>query len=223
MTVGVVVPAAGRGERLGGDTPKALRSLAGEPLLVHAVRALRRAPSVGVIVAAAPRGWVTRVEEYLSPFTVIVVEGGELRQDSVALALAALPDEVDLVLVHDAARCLTPPSVVEAVVAALRGGADAVVPVVGVSDTIKQVDGDRVRATLDRGSLRAVQTPQGFRREVLAQAHAQERGRGLSTDDAAMVEALGRTVMTVPGSDEAFKVTGPVDLILAEAVLRART
>ena len=223
MTVGVVVPAAGRGERLGGDTPKALRSLAGEPLLVHAVRALRRAPSVDVIVAAAPRGWVTRVEEYLSPFTVIVVEGGELRQDSVALALAALPDEVDLVLVHDAARCLTPPSVVEAVVAALRAGADAVVPVVAVSDTIKQVDGDRVRATLDRASLRAVQTPQGFRREVLAQAHAQARGRGLSTDDAALVEALGRSVMTVPGSDEAFKVTGPVDLILAEAVLRART
>jgi 2-C-methyl-D-erythritol 4-phosphate cytidylyltransferase len=127
---------------------------------------------------------------------------------------------VDLVLVHDAARALTPPAVVEAVVAALRAGADAVVPVLPVTDTVKRVDGDRVRVTVDRSDLRVAQTPQGFRREVLAAAHAQ--AGPAATDDAALVERLGLTVDTVPGSEEAFKVTRPFDLLMAEAVLRGR-
>ena len=218
--VGVVVAAGGRGERLGGSTPKALRELAGEPLLVHAVRALRRAASVGPIAVAAPADWVGRVEGCLGAFDVMVVEGGAQRHDSVAAALAALPGEVDLVLVHDAARCLAPPELFEAVVAALRAGAEAVVPVLAVSDTVKRVAGDRVVETLDRSALRAVQTPQGFRRDVLEQAHAVPVGE--ATDDAGLVERLGRTVTTVPGSPEAFKVTAPLDLLLAEAVLRGR-
>ena len=217
-TVGALVPAAGLGVRLGPGAPKALRELAGEPLLVHAVRGLRAAPSVGPVVVAATD--VPLVSELLAPYEVVVVQGGAERQDSVRLALAALDPAADLVLVHDAARCLTPVSVVEAVVACLRTGAEAVVPVLPVADTVKQVSGDTVVTTLDRASLRAVQTPQGFAREVLQRAHAS--GLTARTDDAGLVEALGGTVTTVPGSEEAFKVTRPLDLLLAEAVLAAR-
>ena len=223
MTVGVLLPAAGRGERLGPGAPKALRLLAGEPLLVHAVRGLRAAPSVGPVVVATPPAEVGAVAALLESYDVRVVAGGAERQQSVALALAALASDVDLVLVHDAARALTPVAVVEAVVAALRGGAVAVVPVVPVADTVKQVDGDLVLRTVDRASLRAVQTPQGFRRDVLVRAHAQAEGEDGASDDAGLVEALGLPVVTVPGAEDAFKVTRPLDLLLAEALLAARS
>jgi 2-C-methyl-D-erythritol 4-phosphate cytidylyltransferase len=220
VTAGALVPAAGAGLRLGPGSPKALRLLAGEPLLVHAVRGLRAAPSVGPVVVAAPAAEVGAVQELLAAYDVRVVAGGAERQDSVRAALDALPPGTERVLVHDAARCLTPVAVVEAVVARLLQGADAVVPVLPVADTVKQVDGDIVVATLDRSSLRAVQTPQGFRTAVLARAH--RTAPGAATDDAALVEALGVPVATVAGSEEAFKVTRLLDLLLAEAVLAAR-
>jgi len=215
--VGVLVPAAGVGVRLGAGRPKALRELAGEPVLVHAVRGLRACPSVGPIVVAAPVGDVDAVRDQLAAYDVLVVAGGAERQDSVRAALAALPAEVELVLVHDAARCLTPVEVVERVVAALRSGAPAVVPVLPVADTVKQVADDRVVRTVDRAALVSVQTPQGFLRALLEQAHA-DGAAGL-TDDAGLVEAMGAQVVTVPGADEAFKVTRPLDLLLAEALL----
>ena len=220
MTVGALVPAAGSGVRLGPGAPKALRLLAGEPLLLHAVRGLRSAADVGPVVVAAPVAEVELVRALLRELDVVVVAGGAERQDSVRAALAALPADVDLVLVHDAARCLTPVAVVERVVAALRGGAQAVVPVLPVADTVKRVDGDRVVTTVDRSALRAVQTPQGFRREVLERVHG-STGPAL-TDDAGLVEAAGGTVTTVAGADEAFKVTRPLDLVLAEALLRGQ-
>jgi 2-C-methyl-D-erythritol 4-phosphate cytidylyltransferase len=219
-TVGCLVPAAGLGIRLGPGGPKALRELAGEPLLVHALRGLRAVPEIGPVVVAAPAADVGTVSTLLAAYDVVVVPGGATRQESVRRALAALPPGVDLVLVHDAARCLVPPSVVAAVVSALRAGAAAVVPVMPLSDTVKQVDGARVVTTVDRAALRAVQTPQGFRREVLQQAH--DAGPDGATDDAGLVEATGGTVTTVPGADEAFKLTRPLDLLLAEAVLAAR-
>jgi 2-C-methyl-D-erythritol 4-phosphate cytidylyltransferase len=218
VTVGVVVPAAGAGTRLGPGSPKALRVLAGEPLLVHAVRRLRACPSIGPVVVAAPPAAVAEVVALLAAYAVTVVPGGAERQDSVAAALAALPAEVELVLVHDAARALVPVEVVEAVVSALRDGADAVVPVLPVADTVKQVGvGGEVLGTVPREDLRAVQTPQGFRREVLEAAH--RAAPGSLTDDAGLVEAAGVTVHTVLGSAEAFKVTTPFDLLVAEAVL----
>jgi 2-C-methyl-D-erythritol 4-phosphate cytidylyltransferase len=218
VTVGVVVPAAGAGTRLGGATPKALRLLAGEPLLLHAVRRLREAPSVGPVVVAAPAALVPEVQRLLAALDVTVVAGGAERQDSVRLGLAALATDVDLVLVHDAARALVPVAVVEDVVAALRAGAQAVVPVVPVPDTVKRVAGEVVVETVDRSELRAVQTPQGFVRSLLEQAHASDAA---VTDDASMVEALGVKVVTVPGSGLAFKVTTPLDLALAEAVVHS--
>jgi 2-C-methyl-D-erythritol 4-phosphate cytidylyltransferase len=205
---------------MGGAGPKALLLLAGEPLLVHAVRGLRAAPSIGPVVVAAPPDRVPETEQLLAAYDVTVVAGGAERQDSVRRALAALPADVDLVLVHDAARALTPAALHEAVVAALRGGAEAVVPALPVADTVKRVDGDRVVTTVDRADLRAVQTPQGFRRDLLDQAHTGDTAA--ATDDAALVERLGRTVLTVPGDPEAFKVTRPFDLLVAEAVLRGR-
>lgn len=220
MTVAALVPAAGLGVRLGPGAPKALRELAGEPLLVHAVRGLRAAGCVDAVVVAAPAGAVAEVAALLSAYDVVVVAGGATRQASVAAALAAVPADTDVVLVHDAARCLTPPEVVARVVAAVQAGAGAVVPVLPVVDTVKRVAGDVVVETVDRGALRVVQTPQGFAREVLERAHADVAEA--HTDDAGLVERMGGTVVVVEGSEEAFKVTGPVDLLLAEAVLGAR-
>ena len=138
--VAILVPAAGMGVRLGPGGPKALRLLAGEPLLLHAVRGIAAAPSVGLIVVAAPASDVAAVAALLEPTgrPVRVVPGGATRQASVASALAAVPAEFDLVLVHDAARALTPLSLIESVAAKLRAGSSAVVPALPVADTIKR-------------------------------------------------------------------------------------
>jgi 2-C-methyl-D-erythritol 4-phosphate cytidylyltransferase len=224
LRTAAVVPAAGRGERLGPGAPKALRDVAGEPLLVHAVRGLWRSHRVDLVVVAAPSGLVGEVDDLLhravGDLALTVLTGGDTRQESVAAALAHLPADVDAVLVHDAARAFVPATVTARVVEALRDGAAAVVPVLPVPDTIKQVTGERVLRTVDRTSLRAVQTPQGFRREILERAHAD--GAPGATDDAALVESLGLPVTVVEGSEEAFKVTRPLDLLLAEALLRSR-
>jgi 2-C-methyl-D-erythritol 4-phosphate cytidylyltransferase len=220
VTVGAVVPAAGMGTRLGGSGPKALEAVAGQALLVHAIQSLRACSSVGPVVVAVPVGRRTEVEALLVPYDVTVVEGGVERQDSVVAALAALPDGVTHVLVHDAARAFVPLHVVAAVVEALHTGVEAVVPVLPVADTIKRVDANgAVLATVPREDLRAAQTPQGFAREVLERAHASGRP---ATDDASLVEALGVTVQTVPGAAEAFKVTTPFDLLVAEALVTRR-
>lgn len=232
------MPAAGRGERLGPGAPKALRELGGVPLLVHAVRALARSRAVGLVVVAAPADGVAEVVGLLDSHgldgkDVRVVAGGATRQESVRLGLAAIPAEVEIVLVHDAARPLVPVEVVDAVAAAVRAGAEAVVPAVPLADTVKRVEPnpgapEPVLDTPDRATLRAVQTPQGFRRGTLAEVHAkaltEEAGGGLPpvTDDAGLVERFGGRVVVVPGHEEAFKVTRPLDLVLAEAVLARR-
>ena len=215
--VAVLVVAAGLGLRLGPGGPKALRSLAGQPLLVHAVRRVRAANSVAAVIVAAPPSDVAAVGALLGP-GVTVVAGGATRQASVAAALAAVPDGPDIVLVHDAARALAPTALIEAVAAAVRGGHDAVIPVLPVVDTVKEVAASgAVVGTVDRSVLRAVQTPQGFRRSVLVAAHASAVDH--HTDDAGLVEKLGVTVHTVPGHETAFKITKPLDLVLAEALL----
>lgn len=214
--VAVLVPAAGQGVRLGGGVPKALRQLAGEPLLVHACRRLASAPSVALIVIAAPPAELDAVRALIPDATVVA--GGATRQQSVAAALAAVPAHLDIVLVHDAARALAPAELVESVAAAVRGGHDAVIPALPVVDTIKRVGaGDEVVETVDRSALRAVQTPQGFRRSVLVKAHAAAPDD--HTDDAGMVERLGIAVHCVPGSERALKITRPLDLLIAEALL----
>jgi 2-C-methyl-D-erythritol 4-phosphate cytidylyltransferase len=223
MGVVAVVPAAGRGDRLGGEQPKAFRLLGGTPLLVHAVGALLASRYVERVVVAAPADRLAEVSALFGA-RVTAVPGGACRQDSVAAALAALPSDVDVVLVHDAARPLVPVAVVDAVVAAVLAGAAAVVPVLPVVDTLKRVDAaGLVAGTVPRAGTYAVQTPQGFRREVLAKAHAAADPAEPATDDAGLVERLGIAVSTVPGSGDALKITTPFDLLVAEAVLRART
>lgn len=226
--VAAVVPAAGRGERLGPGLPKALRELSGVPMLVHAVRALSQARRVSLVVVAAPPDGVAEVQALLDvhltgPAELMVVPGGETRQDSVRLALQALPEDVSVVLVHDAARPLVPSELVDSVAAAVLAGAPAVVPCLPVADTVKRTDAHGlVVETVPRALLRAVQTPQGFQREVLVRAHAAEAGEHPATDDAGLVELLGVPVLLIAGHDEAFKVTRPLDLVLAEAVLAGR-
>jgi 2-C-methyl-D-erythritol 4-phosphate cytidylyltransferase len=190
-------------------------------MLVQAVDALKAAQSVSQIVVAAPPTLVEVVTRLLGP-QVQVLPGGAERVDSVRAALAVLDDDIGVVLVHDAARPLAPPTLVDSVAAAVRAGHPAVIPVLAVSDTVKEVDPDgRVLRTLPRGGLRAVQTPQGFRRDVLEAAYAIEDST--VTDDAGLVEALGISVMTVPGAEEAFKITLPVDFVLAEALVTRRS
>ncbi len=221
--------------RLGPGTPKALRTLGGIPILVHAVRALTRARTVSLVVVVAPADGVAEVRTLLDTHglpeskEITVVAGGETRQESVRLGLAALPADIDTVLVHDAARPLVPVETVESVAEAVRAGAPAVVPALPLADTVKEVEPgppgtpEPVVGTPQRSRLRAVQTPQGFRRDVLAEAHEKVPAEGEgATDDAGMVERLGVPVVVVPGHEEAFKVTRPLDLVLAEAVLARR-
>jgi 2-C-methyl-D-erythritol 4-phosphate cytidylyltransferase len=154
--------------------------------------------------------------------TLQVVVGGRTRQESVDNALAVMPADVDIVLVHDVARFLTPARVFADVVAAVVEGNDAVIPVLPVVDTLKEVDADDlVVATPPRSDLRVVQTPQGFVREVIEAAHAEAKVAGHVgvTDDAGLVERLGLPVRTIPGDEAAFKITHPLDLFRAEALI----
>ncbi|MCX4584442.1 2-C-methyl-D-erythritol 4-phosphate cytidylyltransferase [Streptomyces sp. NBC_01481] len=227
-----VIPAAGRGVRLGPGAPKALRTLNGTPMLVHAVRAMAASRAVSLVIVVAPPDGAAEVKSLLADHALpdrtdfLVVPGGDTRQESVKLGLDALPPGIDAVLVHDAARPLVPVDTVDAVIEAVRDGAVAVVPALPLADTVKEVeprtDGspEPVLATPERARLRAVQTPQGFDRETLVRAH--ETVTDNVTDDASMVEQLGEPVVVVPGHEEAFKVTRPLDLVLAEAVLARR-
>ncbi|WP_119293829.1 2-C-methyl-D-erythritol 4-phosphate cytidylyltransferase [Streptomyces sp. YIM 130001] len=230
-----VIPAAGRGVRLGPGAPKALRTLDGTPMLIHAVRAMAASRAVSLVVVVAPADGVDEVKTLLddhlpaSRAELLVVPGGDTRQESVRAGLEALPPGIGSVLVHDAARPLVPVDTVDAVVEAQRAGAPAVVPALPLADTVKEVEpgapgaAEPVVATPVRSRLRAVQTPQGFDRAVLQRAHGAValNGEG-ATDDAGMVEQLGHPVVVVPGHEEAFKVTRPLDLVLAEAVLARR-
>ncbi|MBB5786618.1 2-C-methyl-D-erythritol 4-phosphate cytidylyltransferase [Jiangella mangrovi] len=222
MSVACIVVAAGRGERLGQERPKAFVEVGGRPLIWHALQAASRSARVAHVVVVAPDGY--EGDPALSGADT-VVPGGATRQHSVANGLAVLPPDADVVLIHDAARCLAPPSLYDDVAADVLAGHDAVVPGVAVVDTLKVVDGaGLVTATPDRTELRAVQTPQGFARTVIERAHAAavERGDTDAPDDAALVERLGLPVHVVAGHADAFKVTRPQDLLLASTVLARR-
>jgi 2-C-methyl-D-erythritol 4-phosphate cytidylyltransferase len=212
--VGAVVVAGGSGVRLGAGVPKAFVPVGGISMLVHAVQRVRQA-GITQVVAVVPAELLDEADSQLGG-SADVVAGGSTRQASVAAGLAALPASVTTVLVHDAARCLAPPELVRAVADAVLAGAVAVVPGLPVADTVKRVDDDGVvLETVDRSHLRAVQTPQGFRRDVLQRAH--DASSHLSvTDDAGLVELIGEPVLVVPGHPDAFKVTTPHDLEQAQ-------
>ncbi len=219
--VAALVPAAGQGVRLAAGMPKAFVPLHGRPLVWHCVQGLLAARCVELVVVAVGAQHHDQACAALADAgeRVRIVTGGAQRSDSVREALWSVPD-AEVVLVHDAARCLTPVSVIQAVVAAVLAGQRAVVPALAVVDTIKQVDSDgRVVATVDRAALRVVQTPQGFAGDLLRRAYRAPSGP--VTDDAGLVERLGETVTTLPGHPHAFKITTPFDLVVAEAVTGA--
>ncbi|WP_028476307.1 2-C-methyl-D-erythritol 4-phosphate cytidylyltransferase [Nocardia sp. CNY236] len=213
-----MVPAAGRGVRLGEATPKAFVTIGGTPMVRLAVERLIASAAVDRIIVMAPSDLVRRAAAVVpTSDSVRVVVGGAERVDSVRAGIAAAPDATHY-LVHDAARALTPPALIARIAAELRAGCPAVVPALSVADTIKAVDSaGAVTGTPDRAGLRAIQTPQGFSADLLRRAYAAE-GADV-TDDAGLVERLGVRVATIPGDPLAFKITTPLDLVLANAVL----
>lgn len=219
--VACVVVAAGSGTRLAAGIPKAFVLVGGRTLLDHAVARVRASEAVTQVVLVVPDD---RVREVGVTFAdAVVVAGGATRQQSVDAGLRAVDPAVGVVLVHDAARALTPPATFVAVVDAVRSGHAVVVPAVELHDTVRSVTAG-ASAVVDRSVLRAVQTPQGFRRDVLDRAHADAavlEASAPATDDATLAERAGHRVRLVAGSPEAFKVTRPLDLLLAEALVAA--
>jgi 2-C-methyl-D-erythritol 4-phosphate cytidylyltransferase/2-C-methyl-D-erythritol 2,4-cyclodiphosphate synthase len=218
MRVAVVVVAAGTGSRLGRDRPKAFVELAGTTILEHALRRACAAASVAQVVVVAPHDLLDEAGAIARRVDsgIAVVAGGAHRQASVAAGLALVDPSADIVLVHDAARPLTPPAQFDVVAAAVAGDVGAV-PGLPVSDTVKRVDGEVVRETVDRSALVAMQTPQGFPRGALLAAYAAADRE--YTDDAALFSAAGHEVRVVPGVPAAFKITTEADLHRAAAEL----
>lgn len=221
-----VVPAGGAGVRLGGRVPKQFLGLARTPILVHTLRALAAAKEVGGLVVAVPPKRVAATRALLERHRVrrvlAVVAGGADRQESVWLALQAVPPTARWVVVHDAVRPFLPPAIVRAVLAAART-AGAAVCGMAVKETVKRVRGGLVEATLDRDGLWLVQTPQAFRRDVLWQAHlAARRDAFRGTDDAVLVERMGGRVAMVAGAAGNLKITTPGDLEAARARMAPR-
>ena len=202
-----IIAAAGMGHRLGANLPKSLVKLIDKTLLEHAVANL--APVAQLLIVTAPAGYEEEYKKLLGE-EVEVITGGVLRSDSIRIAIAKIPNNYEYVLVHDAARALASTRLASEVINQLIRGQQAVIPTLEVIDTIKEVDNQGyVRNTLNRASLKIVQTPQGFNRSVLERAHQASED---ATDDAALVEALGIKVKTIAGEDQAFKITTKGDI-----------
>ena len=224
--VGVVIVAAGTGSRSGSEELKQFRWVAGKPMLLHSVQTFMARSDVGMVVCVLPQQYAGDPPPWLfqcDADRLLVSIGGRTRSESVANGLDDLPDEAEIVLVHDAARPLVDADTIERVVASVRDGVStiAALPVV---DTLKEVSSDgRVIRTIDRAGLWRAQTPQGFPRRVIVDAHRRARAERISaTDDAALCERLGIPVRVVRGSERALKVTEPADFARLEAFTTVR-
>jgi 2-C-methyl-D-erythritol 4-phosphate cytidylyltransferase len=218
--VAAIIPAAGSGVRLGADIPKAFLALGGLSLLTRS--ALAMSAVADVLIIAAPIDGLDEASAQLAQVDaeIHIVAGGEHRQESVANALRMVPEDVSIVLVHDAARPLVPIEVTQNVVAAIRGGAKAAIPVLPLVDTIKRVNNQGIAIeTVDRNQLRRVQTPQGFDRATLDLAY--QNPEVVATDDAGLMDALGIPVVTVAGDERSLKITTMADVQHALSLLEA--
>jgi 2-C-methyl-D-erythritol 4-phosphate cytidylyltransferase len=220
LSVWAVLAAAGSGERLGADRPKAFVRLGELPLLAESLRRLDDAEWVDFIVVAAPPGWVEPTillaEEIAAGKVSACVAGGATRTESVRIALGEVPEDAAVILVHDAARPIVPSDVFDRLLTPLAEGWDGVVPGLPVTDTVKRVRGEEVVETIDRDDLVAAQTPQAFGAAVLRRAVA---SGSAGTDCAALVEAVGGRVTVVAGDRRLLKVTTPEDLELLRSWL----
>ncbi len=221
-----IILAAGSGKRMGTHIPKQFLDLAGRPVLAWTLAAFERADRIDRVVLVVGRDNIDTCREQFGKKkfskVVAIVAGGAERQDSVACGLQAIPQDADVVAIHDGARAYVTPEEINAVVlaAAERGAAVLGTP---VTDTIKRVQGDQIIETLDRATLRAVQTPQAFRRDVIFRAHRAARESGyLGTDDTALVERLGEAVTIVPGRADNIKITSIEDLDMGLHILEQR-
>ena len=219
--VWALIAAAGSGERLGIDRPKAFAALGGRPLLAESLDRLDRCELVDAIVVAAPPDWeepsILLAEELAASKVVACVTGGATRAESVRAALAEVPEEALVVLVHDAARPLVSVAVIERLLVPLSEGFDGAVPVPAIADTLKSVRDGAIAATVDRAGLVAAQTPQAFLAEPLRRAFAGDLSD--ATDCASLVERAGGRVAAVEGDPRLLKVTTPADLALVESWL----
>ena len=224
--VGVIVVAGGAGTRLGGTELKQFRWVAGKPMLLHSVQTFMARRDVAIVVAVLPRSHAADPPPWLFQCDVerlLVSVGGRVRQESVYAGLEDLPDEVQIIVVHDAARPLVDDATIERVIAAARAGTGAIaaLPVV---DTLKEVDDrGRILRTVPREGLWRAQTPQAFPRDMLVRAHLEARRDGVSaSDDAALCERIGLPVVVVQGSERALKVTTEPDFARADALVALR-
>jgi len=221
MSVWAILAAAGSGERLGLDRPKAFASLNDRPLVAEPLERLENSDWIEGIVVAAPPEWeepcILVAEEVAAGKVAGTVTGGSSRSESVRAALAEVPDEATVVLVHDAARPLVPEDVIERLITSLADGWDAAIPVLPVADTVKRVDGEAVTETIDRDGLVTVQTPQAFVVPALRDALTGDVSG--APDCASLVEARGGRVRAVEGDPRLLKVTTPADLELVASWL----
>jgi len=221
----VVLLAAGEGARLGQNTPKAFVQLLGETILEHALRNVVATEGLAHVSLVAHDDYHDEAEALADRYStqdinIVVVPGGEVtRQDSVSNGLAYVPDDLDVVLIHDAARALATSAMFERVAAAVRESGKGVIPVLPVVDTIKRADAELILETVDRTDLRIAQTPQGFPTQAIKAAHAINGAQ--HTDDAALFQATGGSVTSVIGEANAFKITHPADLAAANRLLSA--
>ena len=226
MAFDAIVLAAGAGDRFGGPTPKQWELLAGIPIVVRAVGAAVSggAERVALVVAADRLDAATALIDGVAPGVLRIVAGGPTRVDSTRLGLAGLGDGPDVVVVHDAARPLAPPQLFERVVAAVRDGADAATAAVPTADTIGRVVAGDLIEVLERAQLARVQTPQGFRRQVLTEAHrrASAANDTTATDDCGLVlrHLPGARIACVPGDEGNLKITTRADMLVADLLLR---
>jgi 2-C-methyl-D-erythritol 4-phosphate cytidylyltransferase len=220
-----VIVAAGSGTRLGGSEPKALVTIRGRPLVALSVERALASPSIAGVVVVAPSGYEDAVRDALGTTagSAVVVTGGATRQRSVAAGMDAVDVGADVVAVHDAARPFASAALFEAVVEAVRTGADAAVPVLPLVDTVKRVRDGSIVGTEPRDQLALAQTPQGCRAQLLRGGLAKAEEAGLDfTDDAGLLEWAGASIRTVAGEAENFKITTPEDLARADRLLGGR-
>ena len=216
----LVVVAAGQGQRLGAGKPKAFVDLVGRPLLTHAIESIIAVPELAQLIIAVPESHLVEAAEIGAnlisdlPIKFDVVLGGDTRQASISNALAELAADCKIVLVHDAARALAPTELFTSVAAAVREKKTSILPVMPVVDTIKRIDGQVILETVDRDILRSAQTPQGFVASELIAAYADVQGE--FTDDAALMQGAGHSILAVEGDERAFKITTAADLAAAE-------